>query len=386
MNPYLEQILGQGPAAEAEGACAEAFVKQASAEKIDLATMKDEDVNELYENVFKPKWAELQAQPVSSASVIEKAAAEGASDEVLDKLSMARLEGIAQAEGYLDTVRVKLAQAEGGEPLAPAGDDGAPPAGGGEGGGGEEETEEAAKAIVQAAVDEAIDEASEAAESQGVQASPEELAQAAAPMVEQKVEEKTGAWMGYWESQGVDFEKDAGAKETAGKVYGKAKNLVNKAGRGIATAGRAVGHAGAWVGKGVGKGAVGAAKGIAWGAKHPAVALPVAAATGAAATFAAMHKKKHAAELLTEFLKDAGEGVSGKVVETPVATPETKGLFRRIGKGLKGIPGAIMAHPGKSALIGGGAAALGLGAYEAQKHFRKQKAAELLTQFISENQ
>jgi len=197
MNPYLEQILGQGPAAEAEAQCVDAFVKQASAEGIDLAQLPDEKVEQLYEGVFKPKYAEALNAQYSADGLIEKAAAEGASEDVLEKLAMAKLTGEAMAEGYLERMGKFAQEAEAAEAEEP----GEAPEGaeGGEGG-----SEEAAKAIVEEAVDEAVAEVAQAAEAQGVEASPEEIAQAAAPMVEQKVEEKTSAYLEY-------LEKDAQA-------------------------------------------------------------------------------------------------------------------------------------------------------------------------------
>lgn len=184
---YLEQILGKGPAVDAEQQCIDAFVKQASEEKVDLAKYPDEQVNAAYGD-FRQKWAAAQAGTDTADSIIEKAAADGASDEMLEKLALAKLSGEAMFEGYREAWE-KFAQemeaaapAEGPPPEGPPPE--APPAEGGD------VTQEEAQAIVDSASAEAVDEAVAAAPPE---ASSEEIAAAAAEMVPALVEEKVSA-------------------------------------------------------------------------------------------------------------------------------------------------------------------------------------------------
>jgi hypothetical protein len=335
MNPYLEQILGQGPAAEAEAQCVDAFVKQASAEGIDLAQLPDQTVEQLYEGVFKPKFAEALEAQGSADGLIEKAAAEGASEDVLEKLAMAKLTGEAMAEGYLERMGkfAQEAEALGGEET-PAEE--AAEAEGGEGGG----AAEAAQAIVEDAVQEAVEEVAQAAEAQGVEASPEEIAQAAAPMVEQKVEEKTSALLEYMEEQ---------EKTAAGPVMGMYRSEM------------------------AGEKAVGRLRGLGRFAKaNPALAAVLAGGGAAAgAGGMALAKRKRAADMVAEALLE--KEAEGEAAKAP-------GRMRRAYDATKGHIGR---HTGKYGLGAGIAAGAG-GALLARKLLAK-KAADILAEEIEKD-
>ncbi|NMC34682.1 MAG: hypothetical protein GYA36_19845 [Veillonellaceae bacterium] len=190
-NPYLAQLMGQG--AGDEEVLMDAFVKQANDEGLDLTRLPDEEVADLYENVFKPaKIAELTQMDATSDGLIEKAASEGASDEVLERLALAKLSGQAMFEGYREAWE-KFAQDAAAAEAAPE-----EAAAEGEGGGEEGVTEEEAKAIVDEAAEEAVEEAAAQAPAD---AAPEEVAAAAAEMVPEKVEEKTAELLMWKEAQ-----------------------------------------------------------------------------------------------------------------------------------------------------------------------------------------
>jgi hypothetical protein len=175
---YLEQILGQGQAVDAESQCIDAFVKQASAEGIDLNQVPDTNIETAYAD-FREKFAAAMAGEETSDGLIEKAAASGASDEMLEQLALAKLSGEAMFEGWRESFE-KHAQEEAAME-APAE----------EGGGGEAPAEEEAAAILESAIEDAVGAVTE----QAPDAAPEEIAEAAAEILPEVVEEKTSAYL-----------------------------------------------------------------------------------------------------------------------------------------------------------------------------------------------
>jgi hypothetical protein len=346
---YWEKILGKDQAAGAEAACVDSFVKQASAEGVDLGRVPDADIHAAYVD-YREKWASAQVGTDTADSIIEKAAAEGASDEMLEKLALAKLSGEAMFEGYRESWEKFAQEQAAGEAAAMPPEVAAPEAAPevpAEGGGGVPEvTQEEAQAIVEEAAGEAIEEVAAAAPAD---AAPEDIAAAAAEVIPEKVEEKVSAVLQFKQAE---FEKSAG----------KASEMV--------------------------------AKGKAFFAKHPRLSATAryggAAAGGAAAGAAAAkatEKKKHAADILAESIeKDAG----------PVIEAFKRG--RSFAKGNRRFPAlrglaeagrtAVATHPKAAkglryAGAAAGGAAVGAGAVRATE--KKKHAADILAGMLEKD-
>lgn len=355
-NPYLAQLMGQG--AGDEEVLMDAFVKQANDEGLDLTRLPDEEVADLYENVFKPaKIAELSQTDATSDGLIEKAASEGASDEVLERLALAKLSGQAMFEGYREAWEKFAQDAAAAEAAPPE----AAPEAAAEGGEGDV-TEEEAKAIVDEAAEEAVEEAAAQAPAD---AAPEEVAAAAAEMVPEKVEEKTAELL-MWKEAQKKGGKPGFLRRAGKKVYGKVLKPVGKHiakhklpyGAGAAAAGGMA--AGYFGGKALQK------KGEDEGELSIADVVKVAAYGD--------YGLADPAEV-EEFLKEA-QKKGGK-----------PGFLRRMGRRVGGAAKAVGKHVAKHKLPYGigGAAAGGLAAgYGVSRLRKKAEAYDLLSQALEE--
>jgi len=232
-NEFLTGLLGPDAAKQAEEACKVAFVKAASDQGINLSEYPNEEVSQFYETQWRPGYeVALQKQAAQAQnpaqSTITKAAAAGASDEVLEGLAFAELKGQAMYDGFLKRGaewEMKLAQegmppGAGGPPPGPEAPPGgmppeAPPEGEPEA---PPEPAEAAKEILEAASDEAVDAVAAQAPPE---TPPEALAQAAAEQIPAVLEQKV-AEMVAW------LDKNASDKEAATEYAGQVIDYLNE--------------------------------------------------------------------------------------------------------------------------------------------------------------
>ncbi len=335
---HLDKILGQDQAADAEAACVDAFVKQASAEGIDLSQVADEAINASYV-AYREKWAEAQVGVDTADSMIEKAAAEGASDEMLEKLALAKLSGEAMFEGYREAWEKFAQEQAAGEAVA------APEVVGGEGSGEPGEgaeapdvTEEEAQAIVEDAAQEAVEEAAEAAPPD---AAPEDIAAAAAEVVPEKVEEKV--------SELLEYKYAELAKQAGGPIWESAKGV-----------GRALKVRGAEF-------AAKHQKATKWGKRGGVAAL---GAGGALAAAHALKKRKEASDILAEMLLEKEAGPNTHLMADHLRG--AVGAARQAGREfVKRNPG--VAKWGKRGGVAAAGAGTALGAMALAKKMRERK-------------